>query len=158
MSILKSVFSGIDAVGSLLFQETQVARYTVIPESAGGFTIPDLADPISDRHIFGINAPGLIPGSRAVIFFRTRHTGAPKFSVRLNTTPLTQVSLTEGGPHSWHEIVPPGALKRQDNELILAVQAPTGAGAAFPRVTFSDIVILYTSNQLTVERPFELSP
>jgi hypothetical protein len=151
MSLLKFVIKGIDNVGGLFFEETQLARYIVVPESAGGFTIPDPAFPISDRHIQGIQAPGLIPGSRAVIFFRTRHTKTPAFSVRLNATPLTQHTFTEGGPNSWHEIVPPGALKPQDNELTLFVQ---GDG----HVTFSDIVILYTSNKLTVEQPPVLAP
>ena len=151
MSILQSVINGIDVVGGLFFEEPAVARFVTILESAGGFTIPDPTFPVSDRHIQGIHAPGLIPGSHSVIFFRTRNTGTPRFSVRLNSTPLTQHAFTGAGPNSWHEIVPPGALKPQDNELTLSVQ---GEGA----VNFSDIVILYTSNQLTVRRPPVLSP
>lgn len=150
MSILRSVFNGIDVLGGLFFEEPEVARFLTIPESAGGFTIPDPTFPINDRHIPGIHAPGLIPGSRSVIFFRTRNTGTPAFAVRLNSTPLTQHSFNDAGPKSWHEIVPPGALKPQDNELTLFVQ---GEGA----VNFSDIVILYTSNQLTVRRPIVVS-
>jgi hypothetical protein len=151
MSILNSLVNGIDVVSGLFFEEPEVARYIVLPESAGGISIPDPTFPISDRHIPGIQAPGLVQGSRAVIFFRTRHTKTPAFSVRLNTTPLTQHTFGESGPNSWHEIIPPGALKPQDNELTLFVQ---GDGA----VTFSDIVILYTSNQLTVRRPRVLAP
>jgi hypothetical protein len=152
MSAITMVIRGFDQVTGLLFEEPEVARYIVIPESAGGISIPDPTFPISDRHIQGFQAPGLIPGSRPVIFFRTRHTGTPKFSVRLNATPLTQHSFTVSGPNSWHEIVPPGALKLYDNELTLSVQGENAT------VTFSDIVILYRSNQLTVERPMVLSP
>jgi hypothetical protein len=130
------------------FEEPEVARYVTLGESAGGFTIPDPAAslPLSDRHFRDIDAPGLIPRSLPVIFFRTAHTGSPQFGVRLNTTPLTQQTVSQAGPHAWHEIVPAGALKPEDNELTFSVQ---GEG----NVTFSDVVILYQSNQLTVRRP-----
>lgn len=132
------------------FEEPEVARYVTLVGSAGGFTIPDSAAglPLSDRHFQDIHAPGLIPGSQPVIFFRTAHTKKPRFSVRLNSTPLTQHSFSgsETIPHAWHEIVPAGALKPADNELTFAV---SGDGD----VRFSDVVILYRSNQLTMRRP-----
>jgi hypothetical protein len=151
MSLLQSLFDRIDAIGGLFFDEPELARYVTVPGSDAGFTIPDPVLQQSDRHIQDIHAPGLIGGSLPVIFFRTRHTGNPTFSVRLNTTPLIQHTLAESGPHSWHEIVPAVALKPQNNELTLGV---SGEGV----VTFSDVVILYRSNQLTVRRPLVLAP
>jgi hypothetical protein len=147
MSIIRSVVNGIGAVVGFFFEEPEVARYVTVAESAGGLTIPD---PLSDHHFQRIHAPGLINGSLPVIFFRTRHTRSPSFSVRLNATLLTQHTFANDGPHSWHEIIPAGALKPQDNELVVGV---SGDG----NVTFSDVVILYKSNRLTVERPIVVS-
>lgn len=101
-------------------------------------------------HFEHIHAPGLVVDSFAVIFSRTKQRGKPKCSVRLNSTPLTQQTLAEDGPNSWHEIIRPHALKPQDNVLTFA---SGGDGA----VTFSDVVILYTSNELTVKNPLVLS-
>jgi hypothetical protein len=152
MSILRTMFDRIDLVGGLVFEEPRVARFLVVPSSANGLTVPeDPSFPVSDRHIDGIHAPGVAPGSYAVIFYRTNHTGTPRFSVRLNATRLTQQTLSTAGPHTWHEIVPPGALRPSDNQLTLAVG---GEGT----VTFSDIVILYTSRELTIEQPAVLAP
>ena len=152
MSILSSVINGvrtfITRIGGL-FEETQVARFVTVAGSGAGFTVPDPASPlpISDQHIQGIDAPGLTGGSLPVIMFRTTHTGSPSFSVRLNTTRLTQHTFAAVGPYTWHEIVPKGALKPAGNELTLAV---SGDGS----VRFSDIVIFYTSNKLTGRIPF----
>jgi hypothetical protein len=68
--------------------------------------------------------------------------------VRLNATPLTQYTFVAADPpeRSWHEIIPAGALKLQDNELTFSV---SGQGT----VIFGDVVILYTSNELTVRKP-----
>ncbi len=132
------------------FDEPDVTRYMAVGESAGGFTIPDPAAalPISDRNIRDIHAPGLKNGSLPVILFRTAHTGSPTFSVRLNATRLTQHTFPalDTGSRSWHEIVTAGALKPENNELTFAV---SGDGD----VTFSDVVIFYTSNKLTIRRP-----
>ena len=73
-------------------------------------------------------------------------------SVRLNQTRLTQHTFADEdtAPRSWHEIVPAGALRPTGNELTFA------ASSDDPRknsVIFSDVVILYTSNRLTVTRP-----
>jgi len=153
MSILRSVLGRIRSLIDLIptfFEEPDLTRYVAVGESAGGFTIPDpsAALPISDRHIQGIHAPGLRQDSRPVILFRTAHTGSPTFSVRLNATRLTQhtFATSDTGPHAWHEIVPAGALQPEHNELTLAV---SGEG----NVTFSDVVIFYTSNKLTIRRP-----
>jgi len=151
MSIIRTVVDRLDTLADLVFEEPEVARYVTVTGSAGGFTIPDPASLLNDRHIQGIHAPGLINGSLPVVFFRTRHTGTPRFSVRLNSTQLTEHTFADEGPHSWHEIIPAGALKPQDNELTLFA---TGDGA----VTFSDVVILYTSNKLMVKKPPVLSP
>jgi hypothetical protein len=129
---------------------TRVARFVTVAGTENGVTVPD-ASGISDRHIQGINAPGVVASAPAVIFYRTKHAQTPSFSVRLNARNLTGETLSQDGPHSWHEIVPPGALEPQGNELTLSV---TGDGS----VTFSDIVILYTSDQLTVKKPLVADP
>ena len=135
-------------LGEFLFEEPEVARYIALTETAGGFQLPDPASELSDRHIQKIHAPGLLNGSAPVIFFRTRHTKRPRFSVRLNSKRLTQYTFVEKDPpeRSWHEIIPAGALKPQDNELTFNV---SGQGT----VVFGDVVILYTSNELTVSKP-----
>lgn len=152
MSVLASVFDRIDVIGGLMFEEPRVARFTAVMESAGGLRVPaDPNFPISDRHLIGIHAPGLAAGAPAVIVYRTTHTGSPSFSIRLNAHRLTLHTLAGAGPHTWHEIVPPGALKPEHNEITLAIG---GEGT----VTFSDIVILYVSKELTVKVPPALAP
>ena len=133
--------------GMVFFEEPEVARFIPLVGSAGGFKVPD-ASGQSDRHIQQIHAPGVLSGSASVIFFRTRHTQGPRISVRLNATPLTRYTFVGADPpeRSWHEIIPAGALKLQDNELTFSV---SGQGA----VIFGDVVILYTSNELTVRKP-----
>lgn len=138
--------------GGLFFEEPEVARYIAVAGTAGGFQLPDPSG-ISDRHIQQIQAPGVVSGLASVIFYRTRHNERPRFSVRLNATSLTQYTFVAADPpeRSWHEIIPAGALKAQDNELIFNV---SGGG----RVIFGDVVIMYTSNELTVRKPLVLSP
>lgn len=144
VTIVRNVFTTIGG----LFEETQVARFVTVAGSGPGFTVPDPTSPlpVNDLHIQDINAPGLVAGSLPVILFRTTHTGSPSFSVRLNSTRLTLHTFADVGPYTWHEIVPKGALKAEGNVLTLAV---SGDGA----VTFSDIVIFYTSNKLTAKIP-----
>jgi hypothetical protein len=135
------------------FEEPDVARY-ITPVGAPEFTLPDDQTPSSDRHLFGINAPGLIPGSMAVLFFQATPSGEnPRFTVRVNQTNLTDhtFSRSEAGARAWHEIIPAGQLKPEDNEL-------TFAGYPGGYVTFSDVIILYRSNKLTVSRPLVVSP
>lgn len=153
MSALQSVLGRIRSLVDLIptfFDEPDVTRYVAVGESASGFTIPDPSAelPVGDRHIRDIHAPGLKISSHPVILFRTAHSGSPTFSVRLNATRLTQhtFSASDTGSSSWHEIVAAGALKPEDNELTFAV---SGEGD----VTFSDVVIFYTSNKLTIRRP-----
>ena len=135
-------------LGDVFFEEPEVARYIALPGTAGGFQLPDPASGLSDRHIQQIHAPGLLSGSAPVILFRTRHTERPRFSLRLNATHLTQYTFIAADPpeRSWHEIIPIGALKVQDNELTFNV---SGEGT----VIFGDVVILYTSNKLMVRKP-----
>jgi hypothetical protein len=151
-----ATITGISGTHTLVFEETRVARYLALAETAGGFTIPDPANPISDRHFHPIEFPGLIE-SASVIFYRTRHTGRPRFSVRINQASLTQYAFTDSDPpeRCWHEIIPArgpegSTLRVQNNELVFGVG---GDGA----VTFGDVVILYTSNELTVKIPIVLT-
>ena len=138
-------------LGDLFFEEPEVARIISLVGTAGGFQLPDAAG-LNDRHLQQIHAPGLLGGSAPVILFRTRHTKLPRMSVRLNSTPLTQFTFTAADPpeRSWHEIIPAGALKPQGNELVFSV---SGQGT----VTFGDVVILYTANELTVSKPLVLT-
>ena len=153
MTSAQSVLSRLGAVVALFFEEPEVARYIALVETAGGFQLPDPVSQSSDRHIQQIHAPGLLSRSAPVIFFRTRHTEKPRFSVRLNETHLTQYTFAGNDPpeRSWHEIIPAGALKPQDNELTFNV---SGQGT----VIFGDVVILYTSNELTVRKLPVLDP
>jgi hypothetical protein len=148
--------TGITTAQTFVFEQTRVARYVALAETAGGFTVPDPTSGISDRHFQPIEFPGLIE-SASVIFYRTRHTGRPSFSVRINEASLTRYTFTNDDPpeRSWHEIIPArvpdgSTLRAQNNELIFGV---SGDGA----VTFGDVVILYTSNELTVKIPIVLT-
>jgi hypothetical protein len=145
MAILDAFVNRIENFGGLFFEETEVARYVTVAGSDAGFTIPNPTSPATDRHIQQIHLPGLVTGPLPVLFFRTTHTGTPEFSVRVNTTNVFRLALPTGAIHSWHEILPAGALRAQDNEMTLSV---SGEGV----VTVSDIVVLYTSNKLTVRK------
>src|SRR5262245_38249605 len=109
---------------TVVFEETRVTRYVALAETAGGFRVPDPVSGSSDRHFLPIEFPGVIE-SPSVILFRSRHTGSPSFSVRINEAPLTQYTFTDDDPpeRSWHEIIParvPGGstLRAQGNELV----------------------------------------
>jgi hypothetical protein len=73
--------------------------------------------------------------------------------VRLNGTALTQYTFASADPpeRSWHETIPTLALRLQDNELTFNV---SGDGT----VTFGDVVIMYTSNEVDVRKPSVFSP
>src|SRR5437879_4775523 len=92
---------------TFVFEQTRVARYVALAETAGGFTVPDPASGSSDRHFQPIEFPGVIDIA-SVIFYRTRHTGRPTFSVRINEASLTRYTFTDSDPpeRSWHEIIP----------------------------------------------------
>ncbi|HTF68251.1 MAG TPA: hypothetical protein VK638_36800 [Edaphobacter sp.] len=147
--------TGITTAQTFVFEQTRVARYVALAETAGGFILPDSTGS-SDRHFQPIEFPGVIEIA-SVIFYRTRHTGRPSFSVRINEASLSQYTFRDDDPpeRSWHEIIParvPGGstLRAQNNELVFAV---SGDGT----VIFGDVVILYTSNELTVKIPIVLT-
>ena len=133
------------------FEEPEVARFLVVPGSDAGFLLPGGNPPIGDRHIQGLHAPGVVPGMPAVLFFRTQYVAGTTFTVRLNASSEFQFRADEARAQSWHEIIAPGVLRAQDNELVLAV----GPGG---QVIFSEIAILYTSNKLTVTKEIVLDP
>jgi hypothetical protein len=138
---------GTGTQGGLFFEEPEVARFEIVAESVGGFTIPDPASHINDRHIEGVFMPGFLSGSHPVILFHTSHTGRPTFGVQLNQRPVAQHTLEDASHHSWHEIIPSTALPSAGpNELTFFV---SGGGS----VTFSNVILLYKSNQLTVKKP-----
>ena len=150
MSILDTLANRIDSLGSLFLEETEVARYVTVAGSDPGFTIPGPSSG-SDHHVQAIHLPGLVVGQLPVLFFRTAHTGSPELSIRMNATTVFRLRLPDGERHAWHEILPAGALRAQDNEMVLGV---AGDGS----VTVSDVVILYTSSKLTVRREPVLTP
>jgi hypothetical protein len=86
-------------------EETQVARYHAFEETAAGFAVPDSTG-INDRHFF-FSLAGAI-ALPAVIYYHTRHTGRPSFSVRINDATLTQYTFVDGdeAERTWHEIIP----------------------------------------------------
>jgi hypothetical protein len=134
---------------ALTIQQTQVTRYHAFEETAGGFTLP-VPHGSTDRHFF-FSLPGVI-ALPAVIYYRTRHTGLPAFSVRVNEATLTQYQFVPGdeAERTWHEIIPGGAfgepvLHPDLNELVFFARDGS--------VTFGDVVIVYTSDQTTVPIP-----
>jgi hypothetical protein len=146
MSVIGKVGRFVDRVGGF-FDVPEVARYVTL--SPREFAIPDESSelPASDRHFQDVSAPGLIPGSLPVLFFRTSNGGTSGLSIRVNTTRVVQDTLSgsEPSPLSWHVLIPAGALRPEGNEITFAVSS----GGS---VRFSDVVILYRSNQLTVKR------
>jgi hypothetical protein len=153
MTTIKAIKGGTHTV---VLEETVVTRYVALAETAGGFTVPG-PDGSSDRHFFGIEFPG-VTETASVIYYRTRHTGRPTFTVRINHAQLSQYTFTDQDPpeRTWHEIIPADVppsgptLMAQNNELIFGV---SGQGAA---VTFGDVVIFYTSNETTISLPIVL--
>lgn len=138
MSVLGNIANN---VLTLFYEEPDVARCITF---AGSFTIPDEIVG-SDRHI-RFDAPGVLPDSLPTVFFQTSSdTPEASFSVRLNNTPHLVVGpLPSGDPRSWHKLGQAGSLMPQGNELTFAVSQGS--------VTFSDVLVLYTSNQLTVRK------
>ena len=127
---------------------TQVARYRAFEETAGGFALPDSES--SDRHFF-FPLPGAV-ALPAMIYYRTRHTGLPAFSVRINDATLTQYQFVDGdeAERTWHEIIPANTvagptLRPDANELVFFARDGS--------VVFGDVVVVYTSNQTTVPVP-----
>jgi len=136
-------------VGSTItIEQTQVARYRAFEETALGFALPTVHS--NDRHFF-FALPGAI-ALPAVIYYRTRHTGKPVFSVRVNEATVTEYTFVSGdeAERTWHEIIPasgPGGptLRPDNNELVFFARDGS--------VIFGDVVIFYTSNQTTVPVP-----
>lgn len=144
-----------DNVVDLFVERPEVARLTTVSATSGGITLS--ANTISDQHLQGIAAPGIISGSTAILFIRTTHSGKVRFTVRFAASNQHLISheFSQGevGPRSWHVFVPPNVIAAHDNELILA-----RAGASEGSITFSDVAILYRSDKLTVRLPPVLAP
>lgn len=140
--------SSVEIPEHLTIELTQVARYRAFEETAGGFALPDSES--SDRHFF-FSLPGAI-ALPAVIYYRTRHTGKPLFSVRINDLTVTQYTFVDGdeAERTWHEIIPASThgrptLRPDNNELVFFARDGS--------VVFGDVVIVYTSNQTTIPIP-----
>ncbi len=137
------------------FEMTQVARYHAFGETADGFTVPDPDSGQDDRH-FEFSLPGAT-GYPAVIYYRTRRLGTPRFTVRVNGARVTEYTFTDAdeAERTWHEIIPSGALQPDSNELVFAVYWDDGDVGP---VVFGDVVILYTSDQSTISVPVVTAP
>jgi hypothetical protein len=143
VSLLQSLTNNVLA---LFYEEPDVTRCLSFPESvAGGFRVPDPASGVSDRHM-QFDAPGILEGSLAAVFFQTTvNTDTASFSVRLNTPEHLVIGTFENrDPHSWHKLARAGTLRATGNELVFGVSEGD--------VSFSDVFIVYTSNQLTVRK------
>jgi hypothetical protein len=89
-----------------------------------------------------------VAGLHAVLLFSaTPVSTEPRFSVRLTRSSehLMIHTFTDASTHSWHQIVRPNVIQPADNELIFNV---SGDGI----VRFSDVVVVYTSDQLTIRK------
>jgi hypothetical protein len=127
----------------LFSEEVDVARILTFAESTVGFTVPD-ASQSSDRHI-QFDAPGAADGSVPVVFFQTIQSAGASFSVRLNVgAHLLEATLENTDPHTWVKLGRPGSLMPQHNELVFGVNEGV--------VTFTDVFILYTANQVTEKK------
>jgi hypothetical protein len=143
----RRIFDGVTAVfGSRV---TRVARVVTIRESVNPFTVG--GSELSDRH-FRFGLPGLVPNSDATVFFRVRPLMSDsRIQVRIRQTIVARFTYDQpsNAPFHWHKVVPPGAFDAERNELIFSVAAN---GAA----EFSDVLILYQSDETTVKAPEEL--
>ncbi len=50
---------GITTAQTFVFEQTRVARYVALAETAGGFTVPDPKSKISDPSLFSRSIPRL---------------------------------------------------------------------------------------------------
>ena len=158
MSTLGSLFAKLGSVADLFFDVPEVSRHITFNRTFGGTRLPHLENGIflNDIHFQDINAPGLIVNSMPVLFFTTAHRGLPKFTIRVNSTRVFARDFTRsdtGG--SWHVFIPPGALMRENNEVVLGV---SGADQDETEVIIGDMLILYKSNELTIRRPLVIAP
>jgi hypothetical protein len=147
------VMASVQLPRNVIIEETQVGRYHAFEETASGFTLPT---PGNSEREFRFALPGAI-ALPAVIYYRTRHSGLPIFSVNLNEVTVTEYTFVDGdeAERTWHEIIPankPGSgepfLLADGNSLIFFASGGS--------VVFGDVVILYTSNQTTVPVPIPI--
>jgi len=133
----------------LFYEEARVARYAVLPRSIGGVTVPgEGPEIVGSQWAPHFDLPGILVEAPAVLFFTaTPHDEQTRITVRVTSggDHLVNHTFADGNPRSWHLAIRPLLLKRDDNELIFNVY--DGASA-----TFSDAVILYTSNELTIKK------
>jgi hypothetical protein len=145
---------GLSSILGVFGVDTDVARLQTVTEALGAIIVPDPGTGSSDLQIEGVNVPGLVGGTIAVLFYRAVARGNGTFHVRVQsangTTQPTEHTIPafDGGALSCQEVLPAGLLTAENNSLIFAVSSDTGGGS----VTFSEVAILYKSNQLTVPR------
>jgi hypothetical protein len=119
----------------------RIADYTVVRGTDGGFTLPDPASDVNDRHFQDIDAPGVSSGENAVLIFRVNPDGDPvTLQVRLNNTVVLRQTFDTEPQRSWHELVPAGALKAENNELTVSIDTSNPQHGS---VQLSDFVFLY---------------
>jgi hypothetical protein len=127
-----------------------VSGYVVLPDSVVGVNAPSQAPGVvGSQWAPRFDAPGIVTGVHAVIFFEAKpESEGARFSVRLTRSSehLMLHTFTDCVAHAWHQIIRPSVLTPLDNELIFNVS--DGGG-----VTFSDVVVMYTSDKLTITKP-----
>lgn len=153
---MATVRSGVRGVQPIVIEQTSVARYTALGDTADGFTVTTVNDAGDFQ---GIEFPGVVP-IPGVIFYRTRHTGLPTFSVTINSVTVTVYTFTENDPpeRCWHEIIPASVggeatLKSENNELVFGVTSDDGTGA----VTFGDVGFSILRTKQRFQSCFSLS-
>ena len=158
-----AAIKGITTSHTVVFEETRVMRYAALPETIYGFTLPDPALGVPNIRSIAFETPGVIE-IPSILLFRTRHTGKPSFRLDINRAILTRYTFNDDDPpeRSWHEIIPayvhgndkePGGptLRSQENYVIFVT---SGDGT----VTFGDVAILYTSNEVSLKIPIVFNP
>jgi hypothetical protein len=130
-------------IAGIVHEQPMVARYVAV--ETGQFTLTHADD---HRHFRSINCPGVMQIT-SVLFFRTTHVGSSVFTVRLNGALVIQYDFMEKDPYDqrWHLLI--GGVMPQNNELAFAVSTLGFSGDG--TVSFSDVVILYTSDQTTIK-------
>ena len=148
---------------TIVFEQTSVTRHVALAGTADGIQLPDPDSLFNDIEFYPLAFPGLAPGTPAVIFFRTRHTGLPSFAVTLNNADVINYTFTNADPpeRTWHHIILPDllpdypTLMAQGNDLEFSIEFQEGHTGT---IIFGDIVIFYTSNELTISTPVAMPP
>ena len=117
-----------------------VAAFEDIPGTDIPFLIPDPGG-LNDRHFVNIDFPGVDPGEKSVLFFKIYPESTPfTFTVQINGSTVTTITITTDGTRTWHETIGANVLEETGNEVIVG---QVGASGSFK---IGDMVVLYKTN------------